>query len=101
MTHTEAEQPPCSVINLRNHAQISHHSVASATELLGALKQPNTPERRSVAAQMLQEAEMAELADLLVGRVLGGRELHEMLSNLSQEGAIRQRDPIEWSERFA
>lgn len=101
MAHVEAERPPRSVINLHNHAQISHHGIATASELLAALKLPNTPERRRVAAQALQEAEIAEVADLLVDRVLSGLELHRMLSGLAQEGSIRRPDLVDWSERFA
>lgn len=89
------------MINLHNHAQISHYGVGTASDLLAALKLPNCPERCRVAAQALQEAQIAELADLLVDRVLSGLELHRMLSSLSQEAAIRRPDLVEWAERFA
>jgi len=101
MATAAAEQPPRSVVNLHIQAQISHGGVATAPELLAALKRPETPERRAIAAQALQEAEIPQLADLLVDRVVNGLELHQMLSNLSRHGAIRRPDLVDWSSRFA
>jgi len=101
MAIAAAEQPPRSVVNLHHQAQISHRGVATAPELLAAMKRPDVPAHRKIAAQALQEAEIPEVADLLVDRVLSGLELHKMLSSLAQEGAIRRPDLVDWSARFA
>jgi len=101
MATAAAEQTPRSVVNLHIQAQISHRNVAPASELLVALTRPDTPGRRKIVAQALQEAEIPNVADLLVDQVLSGLELHEILSGLSLDGAIRRPDLVQWSARFA
>jgi len=66
-----------------------------------AITRPDTPERRSIAAQALQEAEIPDLVDLLADRVVTGRDLHALLAGLEREGAMRRPDLTEWSERFS
>lgn len=93
--------PPRSVANLHIQAQISHVPEGTALELLKALRSPETDADRRIAAQALQEAEIAEMVDLLVDKVLTGRAMHELLATLHGSGHIRRPDLVQWSERFA
>ena len=95
------KEPPRSVFNLHHQAQISNYPLGTAPELLQALKRPTTPKLRQIAAQAIQEAEIPEMADLLVDRVLSGAELQRLLLSLAQDQSIRRPDLLEWAARFA
>lgn len=94
-------EPPRSVLNLHHQAQISNYPLGTALELLEALHQPITPKLRRLAAQAVQEAEIPDLADLLVDEVLSGAALHQLLTSLAHDQSIRRPDLLEWARRFS
>ena len=94
-------QTPRSVRNLQHQAQISHRDVLPPEDLMLAITRPDSPARRRIAAQAIQEAEIPDLAELLVDEVVNGTQLHALLTRLAREGEIRRPDLIDWSTRFS
>lgn len=93
---------PRSVINLRRSASVSHRGLVEPERMLEALQaRGGVGESRRSLAIALQEAEIGELVELMIDRVLDGRALHVLLASMQTEGSIRRADLVEWSEIFS